>query len=251
MGKEIKLLFLLVPLPWMLSNRHVRYAIKKLQKDRRLLQDKTKIKIIGSSTQRNYSQFIEDRGKSIFVHNCYKSYTRKENIEKAITPKTNQGDQPTRKPRLPLITRHCLICSEELDFAYYKRHPDRSSGIIEVELMDTQKRCILQETLLKAFERRTDELSLNVKARIHTVGDIPAVEAKYHRKCVQTFSGLERVSNENSDACDANEKAFVTLCHWLRSDDSDSQYILRCSKKLQIFLWCCKKLRLQSTSNRK
>ena len=37
------------------------------------------------------------------------------------------------------------------------------------------------------YEGRTDEVALNLKATIIFAGNNRAVEAKYHRRCYQTF----------------------------------------------------------------
>ena len=77
-----------------------------------------------------------------------------------------------------------MICGDELNLECAKRHPDRKEiQNSEVEIVDKDKKSILLESLL----RHTDKLSCNVKARIIFAGDIRAVEAKYHRRCIQSF----------------------------------------------------------------
>ena len=53
--------------------------------------------------------------------------------------------------------------------------------------MVDSKKNTLQESLLQMSEGRTDEVALNLKARIISAGDIRAVDAKYHGRCYQTF----------------------------------------------------------------
>ena len=159
--------------------------------DGRGLQDKAKRTILDASIQRKDNLLdSEVMNNDVYVHtNCYKSYTRKENIIKSLKAPTrnDDGDESSPRPlrRLFDYKTHCLVCAEELKLDDLKRHPDRKDWS-EVEVMDKSRKCLMQEKLLKACGDRTDQQSLSVKAHIDSVGDIRAVEAKYHRKCMQS-----------------------------------------------------------------
>ena len=107
--------------------------------------------------------------------------------------------------------------------------------------MIPNKKNTLQESLLQICEGRTDEVALNLKARIIFAGDIRAVEAKYHGQCYQTFKvspkpGGTGKNPRNLD--ELNENGFCQLCSWLKTaDGNDEQYTLEdFRKKLTTFL---------------
>ena len=130
---------------------------------------------------------------SNFIHNkCYKTYTASQNIKRALRPDTDQLPPTTavnlRSRQGPFdYRRHCLICSNELDFDAEWRHPDCHSKISSVEISERDGSCRIQDTLLTACESRVNPTAIAVKSRILCVGDIIAAEAKYHRTCMQRF----------------------------------------------------------------
>lgn len=103
------------------------------------------------------------------------------------------------------------------------------------------KKVTFQESLLQMCEGRTDEVALNLKARIIFAGDIRPAEAKYHRQCYQTFKvsfkpGGTGKNPRNLD--ELNENGFCQLCSWLKTEDgNDGQYTFEdWRKKLTTFL---------------
>ena len=90
-------------------------------------------------------------------------------------------------------------------------------------------------------EGRTDEVALNLKARIIFAGDIRAAEAKYHRQCYQTFKVSfkpEGTGKNPRNLDELNENGFCQLCSWLKTEDgNDGQYTFEdWRKKLTTFL---------------
>ena len=90
-------------------------------------------------------------------------------------------------------------------------------------------------------EGRTDEVVLNLKARIIFAGDIRAAEAKYHQQCYQIFKvsfkpgGTGKIPR-NLD--ELNENGFGQLGSWLKTEDGNhGQYTFGdWRKKLTTFL---------------
>ncbi|XP_071081970.1 uncharacterized protein [Haliotis cracherodii] len=157
-----------------------------------------------------------------FVHEkCRKSYTASSNILKAQKTENHENIQPCvlRSGDNSFNYRtHCLICATEIDFEDLQKHPNRNSAISSVEIVSSGKRSILQETLLGLCERRSDDKAADVKARIIVAGDIRAVEAIYHRHCMQCFMyEHDRTTSENSEASARNiqNTAFTTWCDLL------------------------------------
>ena len=164
--------------------------------------------------------------REIAVHNiCYRTYTNR----KAFAQKQADAHKPqSTASRLRRTTydykTHCLICGEEINLENFKQHPKRFSSIGNVEIVDKkQKRSLLQDTLIAECEKRTDDISIQVKSRILCAGDIRAVEATYHRDCLQRFlsnrtiksdqvgeSSGSMLNSRNSDSW--KEEAFKKLC---------------------------------------
>ena len=93
---------------------------------------------------------------------------------------------------------HCLICAEEFDFERYQRHPQRYSTLSNVEFVTKEKKSLIQESLLEVCEKRQDLQAINVKARILFAGDLRAVEAKYHRACMQAFMSNKNIASSST-----------------------------------------------------
>ena len=178
----------------------------------------------------------------VYVHDkCYKSYTAEKNISAALREKTTSTGRESPLPNLRSHQKpydyptHCLICAEELNFEASRRNPGRYSHISNVEIVSSRdKKCVIQESLLKACDRRKDILALNVKSRIIFAGDIRAVEAKYHQKCMQAFLSSKNIAHSSAATQEnvrnlnvLNDEAFSQLCAWLREPQQDqSQFTL-------------------------
>ena len=88
------------------------------------------------------------------------------------------------------------MCAENLDFAAACRLPSRHSGISNVEVVSKDKKSVIQENLVRICDQRQDNIAVNLKARIAFAGDLRrAVEAKYHRKCMQSFMSPKCAAN--------------------------------------------------------
>lgn len=142
----------------------------------------------------------------------------------------------TRSAQKPFdYKKHCIICAENADFD--NRHPGRNSKVSNIS--SSVKQNTVHKTLLQACEGRTDDMALNVKARLLYGGDIAAKGAKYHRKCLQMF--LSNLPSGDSDAQDrtSHEKirieAFQKVCNWLSSDPGKQTSISELSTKMASF----------------
>ena len=168
-----------------------------------------------------------------FVHEkCYREYTSAYNISKVLESEMKFPDKHIlRSEKSPFeYNNNCLICAEKLDFGAPKRHTGRHSVISSIETMGKDI-CIMQQTLLNACDKRQDDVALDVKARILYAGDIRAVEAKYHRTCMQRF--LKGIHIKSEEGILINQRnlnttkgdAFIQLCRWLLLDaQSETQY---------------------------
>lgn len=179
------------------------------------------------SAQRNdYSlQTLVKSQDANFVHEkCRKTYTASGNILKAQKASNKENTTPcvlrSERPKDGDFDykTHCLICNKMIDFKHLSKHKDRHSGISHVEFVSSEKKSVLQETLLSICSQRSDEKSAEVKARIIVAGDIRAVEAVYHRHCMQSFLNQhERKSKTSSHepAVYSQEKMFQAFCQQL------------------------------------
>ena len=180
-------------------------------------------------------------GSQLPIHDkCYKSYTASKNIEKAKKLNLQERmDSPVPLLRSDVkpydYQTHCLICAEELDFTRIKRHPERYSTISSVEFVSKEKKSLLQESLLEVCEKRQDLQAINVKARVLFAGDLRAVEAKYHRACMQAFMSSRNIASSSTipnrnirNLNELNNDAFNQLCDWITKQRSENcQFTLK------------------------
>ena len=165
-------------------------------------------------------------GQSYFIHNkCYKTYTAARNIALAQRGSVNNSAAPALRSQQNIFRyeTHCLICATELDFQSAKKYPGSKHDISQIEIVNRDGKSIIQNTLLSLCELRTDAHALEVKARIQYAGDIRAVEAKYHRRCMQRFLVTKPNSNtETENVASAqdhlNDLAFHEICKWMSAD---------------------------------
>ena len=149
------------------------------------------------------------------IQSAQKTSSAAERSESPI-PSLRYGQNPFK------YDAHCLICAKELDFETAKRHPERSS-ISNVEIVSRDHKSVLQHSLLEVCERRKDPHAVDVKSRINFAGDIRAVEAKYHRTCMQTFMSCRNLPVSMDDRVErnarnldlVNDDAFLKMCAWL------------------------------------
>ena len=183
---------------------------------------------VGSKARTTLSKFTlpkaYEEDEDLYVHhNCYKTFTAHgdtANKEGSVV----RTKSVSRKKPYDYLT-HCLICAREIDVESAKRHPERKNDYSSIQYVNGQKKCIIQETLMRKCEERKDSLAVNVKGRIEFAGDLRAVDAQYHRSCMQAFlakknipqsSDTERnIRNLNNE----NDEAFQKLCLFLDKSD--------------------------------
>ena len=170
-----------------------------------------------------YQSIQQQPDIDIYVHNCcYKTYTAHKNVMREIKGVEFQQAGPSLR-RVPYdYMTHCLICAEEIKDHSAKQHPERHSQSSSIEYVNRTKNSIIQESLIAACNRRHDTLAINVKARIEFAGDLRAVEAKYHRNCMQMFLSEKNIKHSDSTQRNIrnlnamNDDAFKKLCSFLR-----------------------------------
>jgi hypothetical protein len=150
-------------------------------------------------------------------------HTAQKNIaktQKSEQPSTTSSRRSKKRPYE--YPSHCLICAEELDFENALRHPNPQTDINSVEVINKDKKSLLQDKLLAVCDKRQGSIAINVKSRILFAGDIRPVEAKYHRGCMQKFMSdqigtrAESPSDFNIRNLDVlNDEAFKQVCEWL------------------------------------
>lgn len=216
---------------------------KAIKNKGRLLGTKGRSTVIECSRKRHDE--LHDRLSSLaddcfYVHDaCYKEYTHKRNISSAhsSTQGSSSGAVHTRTSHAQHYDypTHCLICAQQIDFEASRRNPGRVSQISSIEYVSNKdKRSIIQDTLTEVCSKREDVQAMDVNARIEFAGDLRAVEAKYHRTCMQEFMSYttvalsdavpkENVRNLNT----LNATAFQDLCNWFKeSEQQDRQFTL-------------------------
>ena len=185
-----------------------------------------------------------------FVHiKCYKTYTAPKNISKMQKVANSDGGRESPIPILRSSNNpfdyptHCLICTKELDFEESSRHPERSSSISSIEMVNKEKQSLLQGSLMKACEDRQDVHAINVKARIVFAGDLRAVEAKYHRVCMQSFLSEKNISHSGGvleanvrNLNSLNDDAFSHLCGWLAKSEQKQHTLTDLRAQLSTYL---------------
>ena len=165
-------------------------------------------------------------GQSYFIHNkCYKTYTAARNIALAQRGSVKNSAAPALRSQQNIFRyeTHCLICATEIDFQYAKKYPGSKHDISQTEIVNRDGKSIIQNTLLSLCELRTDAHALEVKSCIQYAGDIRAVEAKYHRWCMQRFLVTKTNSNtETENVASAqdhlNDLAFHEICNGISAD---------------------------------
>ena len=172
-----------------------------------------------------------DFSRDYFVHiNCQKSYTAAWNIAKAMSyGNDNQPRSATnrilRNTEQPFDYRtHCLICTDQIVTETSERHPERRPGSSNIEYVAKDKNSVMQKTLIDMCSKRGDTVSVEIRARIEFVGDLRAVEATYHRSCMQRFLSMKSVPNYEANSKNnprnldfENNEAFNLVCAWLQS----------------------------------
>lgn len=154
--------------------------------------------------------------------NCASTYTssiqvkrhKRKNPESPspyILPKTR------KRSSLPafIFNEHCLFCGETCVIEKDPKHPKRWRPAYPCrKIGDASGKKSLKETILKACDRRQDELSENVRQRVHsTVSDLHAADARYHVDCRNSFLSEKNLASaaSKSDSQVNIDQAFESL----------------------------------------
>ena len=167
---------------------------------------------------------------------CYKRYTDKRNPcktdeENSVSPNAQNKSFERRRRSAPYgYKTHCLICEGKLDFELAVKNPNVPKyQISEVNTVFSKTKdkgtCKLHKTLSGIVAKRTDQLAVEVAAKLAYAGCIRAEEAKYHRDCMQRFlNGKEvfptQTSNRHFDR--AKSDGFEKFCNWYESSNHDT-----------------------------
>ena len=164
-----------------------------------------------------------DSIENIYVHEkCYKNYTHPTSIQKAkynndSSSKDKQRKLSTRIEKVFDYKTHCLICAGQVDFPDMYKNPKakRQSSVSSVVTVGSKrKEVVIQNTLLAMCEKRQDKIAVDVKARIQFAGDIRAVEAIYHRRCMQRFMSGGGITSKNTRNLDVvRQEAFLEIAN--------------------------------------
>jgi hypothetical protein len=110
------------------------------------------------------------------------------------------------------------------------RHPESADSIRHVETLS------LRQDILEICDGRNDQWSTDVKGRLQNYNDLVAVEAVYHRTCINNFRrgfacpGSVCVTDPSASAfrpdCGQKMAAFEQLCAWLESSAEPNTYSL-------------------------
>lgn len=200
-----------------------------LSSDGRAVGSKGRKTLMEVSVKRNDGQHEKwaDLDKLHVHNNCYRDYTCTSSTSTSRGEKVSKESAKTLRSSTPYdYQTHCLICSQLLNFD--NRHPDRNTkgDISSVEYVTHEKKCVIQEKLLKICDERLDNQAHNVKARILFAGDLRAVEAKYHRKCMQAFQSNRNIAASSQEAAVGNmdvmnDNAFKVVCEWLSTQENN------------------------------
>lgn len=183
---------------------------------------------------------LTSSGDHIVPDKCYKSYTAANNISRTQKINVATGGRESPVPALCSEKKpfdyqpHCLICTEELACECVRRHPERHFRICNAEMESEEKKNIIQDSLIKGYEKGQDTIAVNVKARILFAGDIHTIEAKYHHRCLQMFISQKNIIHSGKDVemnvrnlNSLNDDAFHHLCAWLTtSEQRHSQHTM-------------------------
>ena len=113
--------------------------------------------------------------------------------------------------------KHCLFCPNVTTCKLLHEYDDKvpHQYRIPASLVTTDKMADAKTTykeyryLLDICQKRGDDLGKTVSARIHGApSDLHAADARYHRKCNQTFHPDAHRPNETGDKYSADDCAF-------------------------------------------
>jgi len=164
--------------------------------------------------------YLSSTTNQVAVHSsCHSQYTNKRHLQHSH-PSADQ--EPSKKLRSTTPDfdwkQHCFLCGEQLHID--PRHPERSDG------RQAQTLEIHQSVMTKCLERN-DQWALEVRGRLETCNDLPAVEAVYHKGCHRDFF-QGRVRCQDTTTTDevrsilntkrtSMKDAFDRTCDWLEN----------------------------------
>lgn len=206
--------------------------------------------IINASKQRDdkiHELFNPMPTGAIKVHTeCRRVYTNPIKIKSDIKLRTSQDGIPSTTSRTLRgsvgsfnFKENCLFCSKIIT-DYEKRN---KKTVFPVRTFQ------FRETVLKVCSTRSDLWAANVHARMLSVIDLPAVEARYHQVCSVNFrrgkpipvkytpediGGLPTVVGRPVDT-DSSD-AFVKTCEWLQENCQEPISVSDLVEKMRSFL---------------
>ena len=134
----------------------------------------------------------------------------------------NQSFERYRRSAPFSYRTHYSVCEGEPNFDLAEKKPDGVKyQISEVSLIIKKTRkCKLHKTLKKVVTERTDQLAVELEAKLPYASCIRAEEAKYHRDCMQRFlTGAAVIPgpiNYKHFASSKND-GFNNFCDWYES----------------------------------
>ena len=121
---------------------------------------------------------------------------------------------------------HCLICKHSLDFELAQKNPGVAKYQISTIWVDKKtSKSKFHGTLENVCKGRTDALSVEVAAKISYAGCLHALEAKYHRDCMQRFLSAVSIAEAKTNQCNYSEPknvAFEKFCEWYENNKHQS-----------------------------
>ena len=140
--------------------------------------------------------------------------------------------------------KHCLFCPNGTTCKLLHEYDDKvphqyripASLVTTDKIADAKK--TYKEWLLDICQKRGDDLGKTVGAGIHgSPSDLHAADARYHRKCNQSFHHDAHRPNETGDKYSVDDCAFSETVNVLSSDRSKrTDFTTHSQSKLQPLL---------------
>ena len=188
--------------------------------------------IIAASNERADGKFEQSGSElSIVVHkSCRKEYTRPTSIEAAKRKQLEERkDESKRSSQVSLrssvpafdFRRNCLFCGEEAS-----QEKEKKKEVKYRKVINTVTTLTFKDSVKQRCDERQDELGRLVQARVDSVHDLVAAEARYHRVCDQSFfTALKPKSGRGRKDDKAKGEAFQNLIEYMENSD-ECQFLL-------------------------
>lgn len=187
-------------------------------------------KIIESSLKRNDGIHEKLEGKTeIRVHSeCRHNYTRDTSIKAAVAARkhediswgasTSSTALRSTCQKFDFIT-NCFICGNKA-LVDLKTVLHRRENVHKVETLK------MKQSFLKKCDDRNDDWGERVKARLLSVSDLVAAEARYHRNCFRDFSRTATCQGYVGRPKSTERDSFLRLCEYIETSD-ECQYTVK------------------------